>query len=112
MNQVSEEIGIEDFRKIEFRTGKVVECEKVPRSRSLLRIVVDLGEEKRQIISSISEFYSPDEMVGKTIVVVTNLKKANFMGLESQGMLLAVEKGDFLSLLTTDRESSPGLRVS
>jgi tRNA-binding EMAP/Myf-like protein len=51
-------------------------------------------------------------MVGKTIVVVTNLKKATFMGLESQGMLLAVEKDDFLSLLTTDRESPPGLRVS
>lgn len=109
---MGEEIGIDDFRKIEFHTGKVVECERVPRSRSLLRIIVDLGEEKRQIISSISEFYSPEEMVGKTIVVVTNLKKATFMGLESQGMLLAVEKGDFLSLITTDRESPPGLRVS
>ncbi|MEM0157659.1 MAG: methionine--tRNA ligase subunit beta [Thermoplasmataceae archaeon] len=109
---MSDEISIDDFRKIEFRTGKVVECEKVPRSRSLLRIIVDLGEERRQIISSISEFYSPEDLLGKTIVVVTNLKKATFMGLESQGMLLAVERDNFLSLITTDRESPPGLRVS
>lgn len=109
---MSEEISIEDFRKIDLRTARVIECEKVPKSRSLLRIVVDLGDEKRQIVSSISEFYEPDELIGKTIIVVTNLKKAKFMGLESQGMLLAVEKDDFLSLLTTDRESIPGLRVS
>lgn len=112
MKQVTDEISIDDFRKIEFRTGKVVECEKVPRSRSLLRLMVDLGEERRQIISSISEFYNPEDLLGRTIIVVANLKKAKFMGLESQGMLLAVERDNFLSLLTTDRESPPGLRVS
>lgn len=109
---MSEEISIEEFRKIDIRTAKVVECEKVEKSRSLLRIVVDMGNEKRQIISSISEYYEPAELLGKTIIVVANLKKAMFMGLESQGMLLAVEKGNFLSLLTTDRQSDPGLRVS
>ncbi len=109
---MTDEISIDDFRKIEFRTGKVVECEKVPRSRSLLRLMVDLGEERRQIISSISEFYNPEDLLGRTIIVVANLKKAKFMGLESQGMLLAVERDNFLSLLTTDRESPPGLRVS
>ncbi|MCL4479988.1 MAG: methionine--tRNA ligase subunit beta [Candidatus Thermoplasmatota archaeon] len=109
---MTEEIDIGEFRKIDIRTAKVVECEKVEKSRSLLRIVVDLGNEKRQIISSISQFYRPEELLGKTIIVVANLKKAKFMGLESQGMLLAVENGDFLSLLTTDRQSDPGLRVS
>ena len=63
-------------------------------------------------MSSISDYYKPEEMVGKTILVVWNLEKATIMGLESQGMLLTVEKDDFLSLLTTDRESPSGLRVS
>lgn len=109
---MEEEITIDDFRKIELRTGRVTHCEKVEKSRNLLRIMVQVGEEERQIISSISQYYEPDELIGKTLVVVTNLKKAKFMGLESEGMLLAVEKGEFLSLVTTDRESESGLRVS
>ena len=106
------QISIDYFRKIDIRTAKVIECEKIAKSRHLLRIVVQAGDEKRQIISSISDFYSPEEMPGKTILVVWNLEKASIMGYESQGMLLAVEDGDFLSLLTTDRESPSGLRVS
>lgn len=112
MAENDELIDIEDFRKIRIRTGRVVECEKVEKSRSLLRIIVDLGDEKRQIISSIYPSYKPDEMVGKTLIVLANLKKAKFMGLESQGMLLAVDDEDALSLLTTDRPVSPGLKVS
>lgn len=107
-----EEISIDYFRKIDIRTAKVTECEKVQKSRHLLRIVVEAFGEKRQIVSSISDYYSPEEMVGKTILIVWNLRRATIMGLESQGMLLAVEKDDFLSLLTTDRESPSGLRVS
>lgn len=107
-----EEISIDDFHKVDLRTAKVLECEKVEKSRHLLRITVMAGSEMRQIVSSISDFYEPQEMVGKTIVVVWNLKKAKIMGLESQGMLLAVENDGFLSLLTTDRESPSGLRVS
>ena len=107
-----EEISIDYFRKIDIRTAKVTECEKVQKSRHLLRIVVEASGEKRQIVSSISDYYSPEEMVGKTILVVWNLERATIMGLESHGMLLAVEKDDFLSLLTTDRESPSGLRVS
>lgn len=105
-------IDIEDFKKISIRTGRVVECEKVEKSRSLLRIIVDLGDEKRQIVSSIYPSYKPEEMIGKTLIVLANLKKAKFMGLESEGMLLAVDDQDVLSLLTTDRPSSPGLKVS
>lgn len=110
--QMSEEISVDDFRQIELKTAKVTQCEKVEKSRNLLRIAVRIGEEERQIISSISDYYKPDELLGKTLVVVTNLKKVKFMGLESEGMLLAVEKDDFLSLVTTDRESDSGLRVS
>lgn len=107
-----DEITIDDFSKIELKTAKVIECEKVEKSRSLLRIVVDTGDDRRQIVSSISEFYKPEELIGKTLVIIANLKKAKFMGLESEGMLLAAEKGDFLSLVTLDRESPPGMRIS
>lgn len=109
---MTEEITIEDVKKLDLRAARVTECEKVEKSRNLLRIVVDAGGEEKQIISSISQFYEPSELVGKTIIIVNNLKKAKFMGLESQGMLLAVEKDEFLSLLTTDRDSPAGLRVS
>ncbi len=107
-----EEISIDDFGKIELKTAKVIECEKVEKSRNLLRIVVDTGDGERQIISSISDYYKPEELLGKTLVIVANLKKAKFMGLESEGMLLAAEKGDFLSLVTLDRDSPPGMRIS
>ena len=107
-----DEITIDDFGKIELKTAKVIECEKVEKSRNLLRIVVDTGDEKRQIISSIADHYRPEALVGKTLIVVANLKKAKFMGLESEGMLLAAEKGDFLSLATMDRDSPPGMRIS
>lgn len=109
---MSEEVTIDDVRKLDLRAVKVTHCEKVEKSRNLLRILVDVEGEEKQIISSISDFYEPSELVGKTIVIVNNLKKAKFMGQESQGMLLAVEKDDFLSLLTTDRESPSGIRVS
>lgn len=109
---MSEEITIDEFRKLDLRVARVTECSKVEKSRNLLKIIVDVGGEKKQIISSISNYYAPDELVGKNIVILNNLKKARFMGLESEGMLMAVEEGDFLSLLTTDRESVPGLKVS
>lgn len=108
----SEEINVEEVRKLDLRAVKVTHCEKVEKSRNLLRILVDVDGQEKQIISSISDYYEPSELVGKTIVIVNNLKKAKFMGLESQGMLLAVEKDDILSLLTTDREVPSGLKVS
>ncbi len=107
-----EEISIDDVHKLDLRAVKVTSCEKIEKSRNLLKILVDVEGEEKQIISSISQFYDPSELVGKTIVIVNNLKKAKFMGLESQGMLLAVEKDEFLSLLTTDRESPSGIKVS
>ncbi|MCL4336947.1 MAG: methionine--tRNA ligase subunit beta [Candidatus Thermoplasmatota archaeon] len=108
----ADEISIDEVRKLDLRAVKVTHCEKVEKSRSLLKILVDVDGNEKQIVSSISEYYEPSELVGKTIVIVNNLKKAKFMGLESQGMLLAVERDDLLSLLTTDREVPSGLRVS
>jgi methionyl-tRNA synthetase len=87
-------ISIEDFGKIKLRTAVVLEAEKVPKSKKLLKLKVDLGTETRQILAGIAEHYSPEDMIGKTIVVVANLKPAKLMGLESQGMLLAANAGD------------------
>ncbi|MEM0158475.1 MAG: methionine--tRNA ligase subunit beta [Thermoplasmataceae archaeon] len=109
---MDEEVTIDDFRRLKIVTAKVVQCEKIQKSKRLLRIIVEIGSEKRQIISSIADHYEPESLVGKTIIVLKNLKKSSFMGYESEGMLLAVENGDFLSLLTTDRETPPGLMVS
>lgn len=109
---MAEEITLDDFKKLDLRVAKVTECTKVEKSRNLLKIIVDIGGQQKQIISSISNYYEPDELVGKSIIVLNNLKKAHFMGLESEGMLMAVENGDFLSLLTTDRDASSGLKVS
>jgi len=107
-----DEISIDEFHKIDLRTARVVECEKVEKSRNLLRIIVEIGEVRKQIISSISNYYEPEEMIGKTIIVVNNLKKAKFMGLDSEAMLLSAEAGEFLSLLTTDRDMPSGIRIS
>ncbi|KJE49176.1 MULTISPECIES: methionine--tRNA ligase subunit beta [Acidiplasma] len=106
-----DKISIDYFHNIDLRVGKVIECEKVEKSRSLLKIIVDLGDEKKQIISSIYEYYKPEEMIGKQLVIINNLEPAKFMGLESQGMLLAVEDDKGVSLLTPDREVERGSKV-
>lgn len=86
---LKEQIGIEDFFKLDLRVAKVTKAEKLPKSKKLLLLEVDLGFETRQIVSGISQHYAPEEMVGKKVIVVANLKPAKLMGVESQGMLLA-----------------------
>ncbi|MDD2573604.1 MAG: methionine--tRNA ligase [Bacillota bacterium] len=82
-------ISIDDFAKVDLRVATVLECEKVEKSKKLLKLRLDLGEETRQVVSGISEFYSPEDLVGKQVVIVANLKPAKLMGIESQGMILA-----------------------
>ncbi len=79
----------DEFDRVELRVGKVVEAERVEGSRKLLRLLVDLGTEKRQIVAGIAEKYAPQQLVGRYIVVVANMRPRRIMGLESQGMLLA-----------------------
>ena len=79
----------DQFDKVDLRVGKVVEAERVEGSRKLLRLVVDLGAERRQIVAGIAERYTPQQLVGKYVVVVANLRPRRIMGMESQGMLLA-----------------------
>jgi len=104
-------IGIEDFMKIDLRVGKIVAAERVVKSDKLVKLQVDIGTETRQVVAGIGKSYSPEELLGKTIVIVANLKPAKLMGIESQGMLLAASNGDLLAVATFDRETKAGSRV-
>lgn len=105
-------ITIEDFSKVVLRTGKVIEASRIEGSNKLIVMKVDTGSELRQIVAGIGKVYSPEELIGKTIVVVTNLQPAKLMGIESQGMLLAASDDEGrLSILTTEKEVKPGSRV-
>ncbi len=108
---VRELIDIEDFARVELRVGKVLSAERVEKSKKLIKLKVDIGEE-RQIIAGIGQWYTPDDLVGKKIVVVSNLKPAKLMGEESCGMLLAATDSDGnLSILTLDREVKQGAKI-
>lgn len=102
---IKEEITIEDFDKIDLRVVKVIECEAVKKSNKLLKLKVDLGGEERQVISGISKYYKPEELVGKYVVLVANLKPAKLRGELSQGMILAAATDDNSKLFTV---SIPG----
>jgi len=104
LEPVKPTITINDFRKLDLRAAKVVNCERVPKSQKLLKLEVELGSERRQVIAGIAHQYKPEDLVGKTIVVVANLEPAKLMGQESHGMLLAAQddKGE-LSIITLDK---------
>ncbi len=104
-------ITIEEFSKIDLRVGRVVSAERIPGTR-LLRLIVDIGSEKRQIIAGLGEYYSPEDFIGKTVVIVANLKPKRIRGYMSEGMLLAAgcEKGQKPIPLTAEG-AEPGWRV-
>ena len=106
-------IQYDDFAKLELKTGTVVECQKVPKADKLLKLEIDLGTEKRTIVSGIAQHYSPEEMVGKQVIVVTNLAPRKMKGIESQGMILTAENSDgTLQLLQPENPVNPGSTVS
>lgn len=107
-----EYISIEDFAKVKMRVGKVIEAEKVEKSDKLLKLKVSLGDEERTIVSGISQYYKPEEMVGKYVIVLANLKPRKIFGIESHGMLLAAKDGENLTVLTVDRQVEVGSLVS
>ncbi len=86
-----ETISYEDFMKVQLKTAEIIEAENIPKSNKLLKLQVQIGNEKRQVVAGIAKSYKPDELVGKRIVIVFNLKPAKLFGVESQGMILAVE---------------------
>ncbi len=99
-----EEIAIDDFTRVELRVAKILEASEIEGADRLLKLQIDLGSEKRQLVAGIKKSYAPEELVGKHIVVVANLKPARLRGEESQGMLLAAQTDDGPVLVSFDKE--------
>lgn len=107
----STQITIDEFQKIQLKTAKVLAAERVPKSEKLLKLQVSLGTEQRQIVAGIGKKYEPEALIGKTIVIVANLKPAKLMGIESQGMVLAAGDSEVRGLATILEEVDPGTKV-
>jgi methionyl-tRNA synthetase len=107
------QIGIEEFQRMRLVTAKVLAADRVPKSNKLVRMEIDIGTERRQIVAGIGKRYEPESLVGRNVVVVANLKPAKLMGVESNGMVLAATVGDAgePSLLEVAPDVPPGSRV-
>ena len=105
------QITIEDFLKVQLKVAKILTAERVPKSEKLIKLQVDLGGEQRQIVAGIGKKYEPDQLPGRKIVIVANLKPAKLMGIESQGMVLAAGDKDVGGLVTIIEEVEPGTKV-
>lgn len=103
-------ITYEDFSKIELVVGLVESAEFVVGANKLLKLTVDVGTEKRQLIAGVAQWYKPEQLVGKRIIVLANLEPKTIRGMQSQGMLLAADSPD-LALLTVDNEVPPGTKI-
>jgi methionyl-tRNA synthetase len=105
-------ITIDDFKKVDLRVGRVIEAEKVPKSEKLIKLQVEIGNERRQVVAGIAQHYKPEDLIGKLIVVVANLQPAKLMGQESQGMILAAsDESGTLTLVGVQSEISTGATV-
>ncbi len=106
------EITYDDFAKLQFQVGEIIACEAVPKSKKLLCSQVKIGSQVRQIVSGIKAYYSPEEMVGKKVMVVVNLKPAKLAGVMSEGMLLCAEDADGnLALMTPEKNMPSGAEI-
>ncbi|MCX7007766.1 MAG: methionine--tRNA ligase subunit beta [Kiritimatiellaeota bacterium] len=108
---VVELLDYDHFAKLDLRSAKIINAAKVEGADKLLKLDVIVGEERRQIVAGIALYYTPEQVIGKTVVIVANLKPAKIRGVESQGMLLAASKGEKLVLVTLDGELSSGAKV-
>ncbi|MFC1807171.1 methionine--tRNA ligase subunit beta [Candidatus Omnitrophota bacterium] len=104
-------VSYDDFRKIELKTAKILDCKEHPDADRLYVVNVDLGTETRQMVAGIRGHYTSDELVGKLVVVVTNLAPATIRGVESNGMILAASSEDSLSIVTLDKDLAIGSEV-
>jgi methionyl-tRNA synthetase len=108
----ADRVGIEDFLKLDLRVARVVAAERVPKSRKLLRLEVDLGTERRTLVAGIAEAYEPEALLGRVIGMVANLKPAVVMGVESNGMILAASApGGLPVIVSFDKEPPLGARI-
>ena len=108
----TDRISIDDFMKIELRVAKVLAAERVPNSRKLIKMQVDVGTEQRTLVAGIADAYEPEALVGRSVVIVFNLKPAKLMGIESNGMVLAASAdGGKPTLVSFDEPPAAGTRV-
>jgi len=109
---VSERISIKDFQKMDIRVGRVLKAERIPGTEKLIRLEVDIGEERpRQLVAGVADYYTPEELLGKNIVVLANLEAKKIRGVVSNGMLLAADVNGRPYILTVDDEVPPGSPV-
>ncbi|MTV48439.1 methionine--tRNA ligase [Heliobacillus mobilis] len=111
MDPLLPEITIDDFAKVDLRVIEVVEAERVPKTEKLMQLKVKLGDETRTVVSGIAQYYTPEELVGKKLVLVANLKPAKLRGITSQGMILAASNNGVLEALTVTKDIPAGSRV-
>lgn len=105
-------IAFEDFTKLDLRVGKILEAAAHPNADKLLVLKVDIGDRQVQIVAGIKQFYAPENIINKQVVVLTNLAARPLRGVESQGMVLAVKMSDTMGILTVDKDAPAGSKVS
>lgn len=110
-DEKAEIISIDDFAKVELRVARVLECVKAENSDKLLILQLDLGSETRQVVSGIAKYYSPNELIGKNVIVVANLKSAKLRGIESNGMILAADTENGVKVIFAAEDAAPGSKV-
>ena len=104
-------ISFEDFKKIDLRVAKVLSAQDHPNADKLYVLRVDLGSEERQLVAGLREYYSQEQLLGKSVVIVANLEPAVLRGVESQGMLLAVQDGTEVKVIQPETDVTPGSKV-
>lgn len=104
-------ITYEDFSKLELKVGKILEVSNHPNADRLYVVKVDMGQNQIQLVAGIKNYYTPEELMGKQVIVVVNLEPKTLRGVESNGMLLAAHSEDKVVILTTDKEALPGSQV-
>lgn len=104
-------ITIEEFKKIDLRIGKILEVNLHPNADKLYCVSVDVGDQKKNLVAGIRSQYKPEELVGKQVVIVNNLQPATLRGVESQGMILVASDGQIMSLISPEKEISPGSTI-
>lgn len=104
-------ITLDDFARVDLRVGRILQAERVPKSEKLLKLEVDIGSERRQVVAGIGKKYAPEDLLGKRIILVANLKPATLMGIESNGMVLAATEQETPILATFMEEVSPGSKL-
>jgi methionine--tRNA ligase beta chain len=107
------EIDISDFQKMDLRVGRIENAEKIKNSERLIKLIVNIGDKKIQLVAGIASSYKPEELIGKKIIVLANLKPRKIFGIESQGMLLAaLDKNNLPVLLTAEKDVEAGAKIS